>query len=72
MEQNINTYTIKLVKSAITDKKDNDLTKEKFTEDVASLVMELSTAKLAILYTGNGEKCDYLSKKMLNMSNYAL
>lgn len=46
--------------------------KEKFTEDVASLVMELSTAKLAILYTGNGEKSDYLSKKMLNMSNYAL
>lgn len=42
MEQNINTYTIKLVKSAITDKKDNDLTKEKFTQEILQEIYHIS------------------------------
>ena len=42
MEHNINTYTIKLVKSAITDKKDNDLTKEKFTQEIFQEIYHIS------------------------------
>ncbi len=44
---------------------------EKFSEEVASIVMELSTAKFAPLWLDGG-KAEYLSKKMINMTKYAL
>lgn len=44
---------------------------DKFGEQVASLVMELSTAKFAPLCMDGG-KAEYLSKKMEHMTNYAL
>ena len=44
---------------------------ERFSEEVASIVMELSTAKFAPLWLEGG-KAEYLSKKMVNMTNYAL
>ena len=43
-----------------------------FGEETASIVMELSTAKFAPLWIGKGGKAEYLSKKMENMTNYAL
>ena len=45
---------------------------DKFGEETASIVMELSTAKFAPLWIGKGGKAEYLSKKMENMTNYAL
>ena len=42
-----------------------------FSEEVASIVMELSTAKFAPLWIKGG-KAEYLSKKMEHMTNYAL
>lgn len=42
-----------------------------FGKEVASLVMELSTAKFAPACLEGG-KAEYLSKKMANMTNYAL
>lgn len=42
-----------------------------FGREVASLVMELSTAKYAPVCLEGG-KAEYLSKKMANMTNYAL
>lgn len=47
---------------------------ETFSDEVASIVMELSTAKVAPLWIsgGNGGKAEYLAKKMGNMTNYAL
>ncbi len=44
---------------------------ERFSEEVASIVMELSTAKFAPLWLDGG-KAEYLSKKMINMTKYAL
>ena len=43
----------------------------RFDSQVASLVMELSTAK-EVPHTLKGGKAEYLSKKMENMTNYAL
>ena len=45
---------------------------DRFGEETASIVMELSTAKFAPLWIGKGGKAEYLSKKMENMTNYAL
>lgn len=47
---------------------------ETFSEEVASIVMELSTAKFAPLWISGGEggKAEYLAKKMEHMTNYAL
>ena len=47
---------------------------ETFSEEVASIVMELSTAKFAPLWisSGDGGKAEYLAKKMEHMTNYAL
>ena len=47
---------------------------ETFSEEVASIVMELSTAKFAPLWISSGEggKAEYLAKKMEHMTNYAL
>ena len=45
---------------------------DRFGEETASIVMELSTAKFAPLWIGKGGKAEYLSKKMENMTSYAL
>lgn len=42
-----------------------------FGEEIASIVMELSTAKFAYLWIEGG-KAEYLSAKMINMTNYSL